>query len=51
LSRVTARYGVNTVPEYSAVRRMLFRPGRVFVDTVIRGGSEFGQQWARAGGN
>ena len=42
-------YGVNTVPEYSAVRRMLFDQGVVFVDTVIRGGSEFGQQWHEQG--
>jgi prolyl oligopeptidase len=42
-------YGVNTVPEYSAVRRMLFDQGIVFVDTVIRGGSEFGQPWHEQG--
>ena len=42
-------YGVNRVPAFSPINRMLLDQGIALVDTVLRGGGEFGEQWHHQG--
>jgi prolyl oligopeptidase len=42
-------YGVSTQPWYSDIAHVLLEQGVVQVDTVIRGGGEFGETWHDAG--
>ena len=42
-------YGINTEPEFSALRRVWIDQGGVYAQANLRGGGEFGEQWHRAG--
>ncbi|MGZ8847858.1 MAG: prolyl oligopeptidase family serine peptidase, partial [Pyrinomonadaceae bacterium] len=42
-------YSVNETPFFSPVNRIWLDAGGIFVDTNIRGGGEFGDEWHRAG--
>ena len=42
-------YGVSTQPWYSDIAHVLLEQGVVQVETVIRGGGEFGETWHEAG--
>jgi prolyl oligopeptidase len=42
-------FGSSTAPYYSDARHALIERGVVWVDTVLRGGGEFGEQWRKAG--
>jgi len=42
-------YGLSKVPNFNAVRRIWIEHGGVFAIANIRGGSEYGEEWHRAG--
>jgi prolyl oligopeptidase len=42
-------YGINEVPRENVVLRAWFDRGGIFVDTNLRGGGEFGEDWHKAG--
>ncbi|MFO1511897.1 MAG: prolyl oligopeptidase family serine peptidase [Verrucomicrobiota bacterium] len=42
-------YGVNLTPGFSALRRVWFDAGGVYVVANLRGGGEFGEEWHKAG--
>lgn len=42
-------YGVSEEPGFSAARRMWLDHGGIYVDTNIRGGGEYGEEWHLAG--
>jgi len=42
-------YSINETPFFSPVNRVWLDAGGIYVDTNIRGGGEFGDEWHRAG--
>jgi len=42
-------YGVNRTPTYNSTYRLLLDAGFLVVDTNLRGGAEFGEQWHEQG--
>jgi prolyl oligopeptidase len=42
-------YGISEVPSFRAWRRLWLDNGGIYVDAVLRGGGEFGEQWHQAG--
>jgi prolyl oligopeptidase len=42
-------YGINRVPGFSPIRRILFDRGFIVVETNLRGGGEYGEAWHKAG--
>jgi prolyl oligopeptidase len=42
-------FASNEVPSFSRTRTMFLKRGGVYADTQLRGGSEYGEQWHRAG--